>query len=115
MSKHAPLYPKQVLYPVTLPAPATRAAIERAISAVVERMRPRSLCQCGEFCALDKKLRQRVKGQIEMSRSGRAIKECAEWLSYCLSIGWPKSSLDRLEALWWEYHDDYGRLKGKSQ
>lgn len=43
-------------------------------------------------------------------RTRRAIEACAEWLSYCLSIGWPKSSLSNLEALWWEYHDRYGRL-----
>jgi hypothetical protein len=43
-------------------------------------------------------------------RTSRAIKQCAEWLSYCLKIGWPKSALDQLEDLWWQYHDDYGRL-----
>lgn len=43
-------------------------------------------------------------------RTSRAIAACAKWLSYCLEIGWPKSALDKLEELWWEYHDDYGRL-----
>jgi hypothetical protein len=47
-------------------------------------------------------------------RTSKAIKACAEWLSYCLSIGWPKSELDALESLWWKYHDEYGNLKRKS-
>ena len=41
----------------------------------------------------------------------RALNACAAWLAYCLSIGWSKSSLDKLEALWWEYHDEKGNLK----
>lgn len=43
-------------------------------------------------------------------RTQRAIRECVEWLHYCLSIGWNKSQLNALEALWWKYHDNYGRL-----
>lgn len=42
--------------------------------------------------------------------TARAIRGCAEWLHSCLSLGWPKSSLDELEALWWKYHDRYGNL-----
>lgn len=45
-----------------------------------------------------------------MSRTTLAIRKCAEWLSFCLSIGWRKSDLDCLEALWWRFHDDDGRL-----
>lgn len=40
-----------------------------------------------------------------------AKQHCAQWLAYCLRIGWPKSSLDALEALWWKYHDDTGQWK----
>lgn len=43
-------------------------------------------------------------------RTQRALRACAEWLAYCLSIGWKRSDIDALEALWWRYHDDYGRL-----
>jgi len=35
----------------------------------------------------------------------KKIKECAEWLAYCLSIGWRRDQLDALEALWWQYHE----------
>lgn len=49
-----------------------------------------------------------------MTRTTRALTECAKWLHFCLSIGWPKSSLDQLEALWWEYHDDFGRLRQRA-
>lgn len=35
----------------------------------------------------------------------RAIKQCAEWLTYCLEIGWPKADLDELESAWWQCHD----------
>ena len=38
-----------------------------------------------------------------------ARKTCAEWLAYCLSLGWHKAQLDELEALWWKYHDNNGR------
>jgi hypothetical protein len=40
-----------------------------------------------------------------------AIKDCAEWLQSCIHIGWPKSSLDELQALWWKYHDTRRNLK----
>ncbi|QPF81703.1 hypothetical protein IC762_12465 [Bradyrhizobium genosp. L] len=40
----------------------------------------------------------------------KAIMACARWLAYCLQIGWKRSDLDRLETLWWEYHDDNGEL-----
>lgn len=35
----------------------------------------------------------------------RAIQKCAEWLMYCLEIGWPKADLDELELAWWQCHD----------
>jgi hypothetical protein len=44
-------------------------------------------------------------------RTQKAIRECAEWLSYCLRLGWKKSQLDRLEEIWWEFHDDNGKLR----
>lgn len=47
----------------------------------------------------------------EQRPTARAVRECAEWSYYCLTIGWPKSSLDELEALWWKYHDEFGRIK----
>ena len=52
--KHGPMYPNRVLYPVR-PAP-NAVAIERAIAVIVERMKPRSLCVCGKFCATHRKL-----------------------------------------------------------
>lgn len=42
--------------------------------------------------------------------TARAIEACAKWLSYCLRIGWRKTDLDELEALWWKYHDEQGHL-----
>ena len=45
-----------------------------------------------------------------MSRSGYGIKACANWLKFCLDIGYQKAQLDFLENLWWEYHDDKGNL-----
>ena len=45
-------------------------------------------------------------------RELKALKACAEWLAFCLSIGWPKSDLDKLEALWWKHHDENGVLFG---
>lgn len=46
-----------------------------------------------------------------MARSKKAIQQCAEWLAYCLKIGWSKSDLDRLEELWWSVRDDDGKLR----
>jgi hypothetical protein len=40
----------------------------------------------------------------------RALRACTEWLCKCLELGWPKSSLDDLEKLWWKWHDRYGKL-----
>jgi hypothetical protein len=40
----------------------------------------------------------------------KALRTCAEWLAYCLKLGWPKSDLNELEALWWQYHDENGNL-----
>lgn len=37
-------------------------------------------------------------------RKQKAMEQCAEWLVYCLSIGWSKDRLDDLESLWWKYH-----------
>lgn len=43
-------------------------------------------------------------------RSNRAVMQCAKWLVYCLEIGYSKSQIDALEALWWEHHDEQGNL-----
>jgi hypothetical protein len=45
-----------------------------------------------------------------MTPRPKALQACANWLAYCLQIGWPRSDLDRLESLWWKYHDDNGNL-----
>lgn len=46
-----------------------------------------------------------------MTRTNKALMACARWLAYCIQIGWPAKDIERLEALWWEFHDDYGQLK----
>jgi hypothetical protein len=45
-------------------------------------------------------------------RTRKAIQCCAEWLASCVRLGWKTSDLDRLEALWWKYHDAQGNLIG---
>lgn len=44
----------------------------------------------------------------------KKVKKCAEWLAYCLEIGWDKSQLDALEKLWMDNHDDNGNFKPNS-
>ena len=44
-----------------------------------------------------------------------AVRRCAEWLAYCLEIGWNKADLDFLESLWWKYHDERGNLKAATE
>jgi hypothetical protein len=43
-------------------------------------------------------------------RTQRAIIACGKWLSECLRLGWSRDQLDALEALWWQHHDNQGRL-----
>lgn len=50
-----------------------------------------------------------------MERHQKGIKACGNWLAYCLELGFPKSSLDALEALWWKHHDGYGNVLPPSQ
>jgi hypothetical protein len=40
-----------------------------------------------------------------------AVHKCAEWLAYCVRIGWRRDELDFLEGLWWKYHDNRGNLR----
>lgn len=44
-------------------------------------------------------------------RTLQALRKCAEWLYFCLSVGWKREQLHRLEELWWKYHDDRGNVK----
>lgn len=46
----------------------------------------------------------------QQERTRHAIRKCAEWLAACIELGWLKSDLDFLEALWWRYHDHKGNL-----
>lgn len=41
-----------------------------------------------------------MAGRSEMAES----KRCAEWLVFCLSIGWKNEQLNALEKLWWKHH-----------
>lgn len=43
-------------------------------------------------------------------RTVSAIRRCATWLAFCLSIGWERKDLDELERIWWRWHDDAGEL-----
>src|SRR3990167_6681811 len=43
-------------------------------------------------------------------KTTKALRQCAEWLCYCIKIGWLTSDLDALERIWWKYHDNHGRL-----
>lgn len=41
----------------------------------------------------------------------QAIVKKAEWLAYCLEIGFPKSDLDELDAIWDRFKDEHGNLR----
>ena len=45
-----------------------------------------------------------------MPNRARGARRCAQWLTECLRIGWTRQDLDRLERLWWRYHDENGHL-----
>jgi len=44
-----------------------------------------------------------------------AVIACAHWLVACLRLGWRRSDLDWLEALWWKHHDRFGNLCDEAQ
>lgn len=48
--------------------------------------------------------------RFPVARTQRAIQACGEWLAACLRMGWDRDKLDALEAIWWEHHDDTGKL-----
>lgn len=48
---------------------------------------------------------QRRRAFVPGTLRTRAIKKCAEWLMYCLEIGWAKADLDELESAWLLCHD----------
>ena len=50
------------------------------------------------------------RNSVTYIASRSAPKQCADWLSACLKLGWEKGQLDFLQALWWKYHDDDGNL-----
>jgi hypothetical protein len=47
----------------------------------------------------------------ERNITSKARTECAKALAYFLKLGWPKSSLDALEELWWQVRDDNGNVR----
>lgn len=54
-----------------------------------------------------------LTGATQMSDrepSINAARKCSEWLKWCRDNGWPASSTPRLCDLWWEFHDDNGKL-----
>ena len=47
---------------------------------------------------------------MEETPTMSGVRACHKWLSYCLSIGWPRETLKGLADLFWKYHDRDGRL-----
>lgn len=45
----------------------------------------------------------------------QAATKRAEWLKFCLEIGWDKSELGELAAIWDEHKDEYGNLRPVKQ
>ena len=66
--KHGSVYPKRALYPVGRIPAARKRAIERAVSEAVKKTKPRSLCICGEFCAMHHKLERAYVQVSEKTR-----------------------------------------------
>lgn len=45
----------------------------------------------------------------------KAVRKRADWLKYCLELGFEKDQLDALAETWDKYHDEFGNLiKGKA-
>lgn len=45
----------------------------------------------------------------------QAAKKKADWLAYCLSIGWEKKELDDLSKVWDDYYDEEGNRRSRLQ
>ncbi len=52
--------------------------------------------------------------KILVMNKDKAIQKKAEWLAYCLQIGFLKSDLDKLSATWDKFKDEYGNIKPES-
>ena len=53
----------------------------------------------------------KIKKMENNTPTRKGIEKCAEWLSYCLKIGWEKDQLDALENIYWKFRDGNGELK----
>lgn len=51
-----------------------------------------------------------VKQEPTHSMIRKGVMKRAEWLSFCLSIGWQKDQLDGLGDIWDKHHDEAGNL-----
>lgn len=52
---------------------------------------------------------------MSKEKTKKGIERCANWLHYCLSIGWDKKDLDGLEKIFWTYKDGNGDLLTNQQ
>ncbi len=50
---------------------------------------------------------------LPINAERKKIELCAEWLKYCLEIGYDKSQLDGLQKLWMDNHDYTGKFVPK--
>lgn len=41
----------------------------------------------------------------------KAIRMKVEWLAYCVEIGFPKTDLNELSAIWDKFKDEHGNLR----
>jgi hypothetical protein len=65
-------------------------------------------------CFIDTHLKQVCFGheqEITHGQKMKVIRKKAEWLKFCLDIGWDKSQLDELDKLWDKFKDEAGNLK----
>lgn len=41
--------------------------------------------------------------ELRKGKKTKQIKECSDWLAYCVSIGYDKNSADELEKIYWKF------------
>jgi hypothetical protein len=59
-----------------------------------------------------------MEKNLDTNSSGKSnlgIRRCAEWLAYCIEIGWGKRDLNALEEFWWKSRDKDGNLLSSEQ
>jgi len=90
-------------YPVTLPKEDAKPSNHPEKHSKVSGIAAIGVPECNETIS-------DMKEDLLPNQKNKGHKKRAEWLSYCLSIGWKNDQLDDLQKIWDQHHDEAGNL-----